>query len=140
MRSSQAPRHPVTSYALACAPQVIIYFRGLLESLLNFCSGACRFYADEVATAVFQLCACLACPRGCLAVFLYTFFCPVAATTCYVTPAFSGGPIKGAKIQSGHLTPAFLGAHMRAEVRRNLCILGGPHERGQEWPAPGRQW
>ena len=24
---------------------------------------------------------------------------------------------------------------MRAEVLRNPCILGGPHQRGQEWPA-----
>ena len=70
LRWSQAPRHSVTSYALARAPHVIVYFRCLLESLLNFRSGACRFYSNEAATAVFPLFACLACPRGCLAVFL----------------------------------------------------------------------
>ena len=42
LRSSQAPHHSVTSYAPACAPQVIVYFRCLLESLLDFCSSASR--------------------------------------------------------------------------------------------------
>ena len=57
-----------------------------------------------------------------------------------MTPAFSGVPIKGDKIKSGYLTPAFLGAHMRMEVLRNPCILRGPHQRGQEWPTSSRQW
>ena len=81
MRSSQAPHHSVTSYAPACAPQVIVYFRCLLESLLDFRSGACHFCVTEAATGVFPLCACLPCPRGCLTVCLYTFLCPVATTT-----------------------------------------------------------
>ena len=81
LRWSQAPRHSVTSYALACAPHVIVYFRCLLESLLDFRSGACRFCATEAATGVFPLFACLPCPRGCLTVFLYTFLCPIATTT-----------------------------------------------------------
>ena len=80
-RWSQAPRHSVTSYAPACAPQVVVYFRCLLESLLDFRCGACRFCATEAATGVFPLFACLPCPRGCLAVFLYTFLCPIATTT-----------------------------------------------------------
>ena len=58
-RWSQAPCHSVTSYAPACAPQVIVYFRCLLESLLDFRSGACRFCATEAATGVFPLFACL---------------------------------------------------------------------------------
>ena len=80
-RWSQAPRHSVTSYAPTCAPQVIVYFRCLLESLLDFRSGACRFRATEAATGVFRIFACLPCPRGCLTVFLYSFLCPVATTT-----------------------------------------------------------
>ena len=80
-RWSQAPHHSVTSYAPACAPQVIVYFRCLLESLLDFRSGACRSCATEAATGVFPLFACLPCPRGCLTVFLYTFLCPVTTTT-----------------------------------------------------------
>ena len=82
MHWSQAPRHSVTSYAPACGPQVIVYPRCLLESLLNFRFGACRF----CATAVFPLFACSACPRGCLAVFLYTFLCLVATTTLAMLP------------------------------------------------------
>ena len=78
---SQAPRHSVMSYAPACAPHVIFYFRCLLESLLDFRSGACRFCATEAATGAFPLFACLPCRRGCLAVFLYTFLCPIATTT-----------------------------------------------------------
>ena len=81
LRWSQAPRHSVTSYALACAPQIIVYFHCLLESLLDFRSGTCRFCAKEATTAVFPLFACLVCPLGCLALFLYTFLCPVAMTT-----------------------------------------------------------
>ena len=43
-----------------------------------------------------------------------------------------GVPIKGDKIKSGYVTPAFSGAQMRAEVLRNYCVLGGPYE-GQKW-------
>ena len=78
---SQAPHHSVTSHAPACAPHVIFYFRCLLESLLDVRSGACCFCATEAATGAFPLFTCLACPRGCLVVFLYTFLCPVATTT-----------------------------------------------------------
>ena len=48
---------------------------------------------------------------------------------CYVTPAFSGVPIakRGDKIQTGCLTPAFLGAQKGAELLRNTCILGVPN-------------
>ena len=81
LRWSQAPRHSVTSYAPACAPHVIVYFHCLVESLLDFHPGACRFYATEAATGVFPLFACLPCPRGCLTVFLYTFLCLVTTTT-----------------------------------------------------------
>ena len=84
LRWSQAPRHSVTSHAPACAPHVIFYFRCLLESLLDFRSGACRFCATEAATGAFPLFTCLPCPRGCLVVFLYTFLCPVATTTLAV--------------------------------------------------------
>ena len=83
---SQAPCHSATRYASACAPQVIIYFRCLLDLLLDFRFGACCFSAvdvDELATAatntIFPLFAYLACPWGCLAVFLYTFLCPCKA-------------------------------------------------------------
>ena len=81
LRWSQAPLHSVTSHAPACAPHIIFYFRCLLESLLDFRSGACRFCASEAATGAFPLFTCLPCPRGCLVVFLYTFLCPVATTT-----------------------------------------------------------
>ena len=59
----------------------------------------------------------------------------MCGTKCYVTPAFSGVPIKGDKIKGGYSTPAFLGAHEWAEVLRNPCVLGGPYERGenQKW-------
>ena len=80
LRWSQGPRHSVTSYGPACPPQVIVYFRYLLESRLDFRFGACRFCADEAATAVFPLFGCLGCPWGCLVVLSYTFVCPVAMT------------------------------------------------------------
>ena len=48
---------------------------------LDFRSGACRFCATEAAIGAFPLLTCLPCPRGCLAVFLYTFLRPVATTT-----------------------------------------------------------
>ena len=81
LRWSQAPCHSVKSYAPTCAPHVIFHFRCLLESLLNFRSGACRFCATEATTGALPLFACLPCPPGCLAVFLYTFLCLVATTT-----------------------------------------------------------
>ena len=39
---------------------------------------------------------------------------------------FSGVPIKGDKIKSGSLTPAFSGAQMRAEVLCNPAFSGVP--------------
>ena len=64
----------------------------------------------------------------------------------YLSPAFSGGmsgrkchitlavsvlPMKGDKIKIGCLTRAFRWAHQRAEVLGNPCLLGGPHQTGQ---------
>ena len=50
---------------------------------------------------------------------------------CYVTPAFYGVPRIGDKIKSGHITPAFSGAHKWAEYLRNPCVLRGSQKRGQ---------
>ena len=61
----------------------------------------------------------------------------------YLTLAFSGGPkdvgnptspspgsaTKVEKTRSGYLTPTSSGAQKRAEMRRHLCILGGPQQR-----------
>ena len=44
-----------------------------------------------------------------------------------MTPPFSGIPKEGDKIRSGCLTLAFSGAHKRAELLRNPCILGMPN-------------
>ena len=41
-----------------------------------------------------------------------------------------GSPTKGNKIRRGCLTPAFLGAQKRAEMRRHHCILQIPQKRG----------
>ena len=72
---------------------------------------------------------------------------------CYVTSAFSGVPNskRGEKITIGCLTPAFSGAHKRAEVLCNPYILGGPQRQArvedQKWvPHPcflgggGHKW
>ena len=56
---------------------------------------------------------------------------PTLEHRCYVTHVFSEVPIKRDKIKSGYLNPAFSGAHMRVEVLRSPCVLGGPHKRGQ---------
>ena len=45
-------------------------------------------------------------------------------------PAFSGVPKQGDKIKSGYLTPAFSGAHIRAEVLRDPCVLSGSPSKG----------
>ena len=46
----------------------------------------------------------------------------------------------GEKVRSGYLTLAFSGAKKRAEVLRNLCILGGPQRQAwgenQKWLRP----
>ena len=44
-------------------------------------------------------------------------------------------PTKGNKIRSGHLTPAFSGAHKRVEMLRHPCILRDPQQReqNQKW-------
>ena len=51
---------------------------------------------------------------------------PMSGRRCYVTPAFSGVPIKGHKIRKGYLTPAFSGGHMRAQVLCSPSVLGVP--------------
>ena len=56
---------------------------------------------------------------------------PTRERTYYITPAFSGVPNKGDKIKSGYLTIALSGAHKRAELLHNPCILGGPQQGGQ---------
>ena len=50
---------------------------------------------------------------------------PARSRKCYITPAFSGVPIKGDKIRSGYVTPAFPGAQKWAEVIHNPRVLGG---------------
>ena len=55
---------------------------------------------------------------------------PTSGRKCYVTPAFSVVPRQGNKIRSGWLTPIFSGAHKRAEVLRNPCILADPQTKG----------
>ena len=68
---------------------------------------------------------------------------PTSGPKCYVTYAFSGVAKQGDKIRSGSLNSAFLGAHKRAKVLCNLCILGGPQTRGQnqKWlPHPCLLW
>ena len=47
-----------------------------------------------------------------------------------MTLEFLRVPIKGDIIKNGYLTHAFSGAHMRTEVLRNPCILGGPPSKG----------
>ena len=72
---------------------------------------------------------------------------PKRGRNCYITPALSGIPIAklGDKIRSGFLTLAFPGAQKRAELLRNLCILGDPQrqarEENQKWlPHPCLPW
>ena len=80
MRLSQALRHSAMSQARTCAPGVIVYFRSFLESQLGFRSSGCRLCAVDI-DAIFPLFACLACQRGCLAVFLCTILCLIVTTT-----------------------------------------------------------
>ena len=64
---------------------------------------------------------------------------PRSGRKCYVTPAFSVVPNakRREKFRSGYLTPAFSGAHKRAEVRHKPCILRGPQRQArvdiQKW-------
>ena len=85
----QAPCHSVISYAPACAPHAIVYFRCLLESLLDFHSGACRFCAIEAPVGSIPLFACLTCPRSCLTVFLVScrddHFCTAVRSVAFGT-------------------------------------------------------
>ena len=162
LRWSQAPRHSVTSHAPACAPRVIFYFRCLLESLLDFRSGACRFCATEAATSAFPLFTCLACPRGCFVVFLYTF---LGRNGC-LTPAVSGIPTaseRGDKIRSGPLvgkmatsplpyrgSPPLQSGGTKSEVAHKWakwlphpCRIGDPHRcraggQNRKWPTSGQ--
>ena len=59
---------------------------------------------------------------------------PIRGQNCYVNPAFSGIPNakRGDEIKSGYLIPAFSGAHKRAELLCNACILGDPQQRGRK--------
>ena len=52
---SQAPRHSVTLYAPACAPHVIVYFRSLLGSLLDFRSVHFLIFLCPVAATTLAL-------------------------------------------------------------------------------------
>ena len=56
---------------------------------------------------------------------------PKRERNCYLTPAFLRVPNKGDKMTSGHLNIAFFGAHKRADMLRNPCILRGSQQRGQ---------
>ena len=48
-------------------------------------------------------------------------------------PCILGDPqTKGEKIRIGCLTPAFSGAHKRAEMLRHPCILGDPQTKGDK--------
>ena len=48
-------------------------------------------------------------------------------------PCILGDPqIKGDKIRSGYVTPAFSGAQKRADLLRHPCILGGPQTKGDK--------
>ena len=49
---------------------------------------------------------------------------PTSGRKCDVTRVFSGVPIKGDKIRSGYLTPAFSRAYEWAEVLCNPGVLG----------------
>ena len=82
---------------------------------------------------------------------------PTSGRKCYITPAFSGVPKQGDKVNGG---PQVGGsatsplrsrgspnkgtkskvAHKWAEVLHHPCILGGPQTRGQRqwWPTSGR--
>ena len=61
------------------------------------------------------------------------FSWPTRGRTRSMTPAFSGIPTKRDKIGSGYITPTFLGAHKRAELLHNPCVLGDSHRPGQNW-------
>ena len=83
---------------------------------------------------------------------------PTSGRKCYITPAFSGVPKQGDKVNGG---PQVGGgatsplrsqgspnkgtkskvAHKWAEVLHHPCILRGPHTRGhsQRWPTSGRK-
>ena len=50
---------------------------------------------------------------------------------CYVTPAFSGVPKKGAGESEGATSPALSGVQKGAELVRNPCVLRGPQKRQQ---------
>ena len=60
---------------------------------------------------------------------------PRGGRDCYANLAFKGGPNAkpGDKIRSAYLTLAFLGAHRRAQLQRNPCLLAPPppRKRGQ---------
>ena len=45
---------------------------------------------------------------------------------CYVSPAFSGSPMKKSENHNWLPHPAFSGAHKWAELLRKPCVFGGP--------------
>ena len=49
----------------------------------------------------------------------------------YVAAALTGLPKQGDKIQTGYLTPTFLGANKWAELLPNPCVNGSCHTRGR---------
>ena len=56
---------------------------------------------------------------------------PKTGQNCYLTRALSRIPKKGDKIRNGYTTPAFSWYQKWAEVRRNPCVFGRPHNRAQ---------
>ena len=57
---------------------------------------------------------------------------PTSGRKCYITPAFSGVPKQGDKVNGGPQVGRLL---------HHPCVLGGPHTRGQSqrWPTSGRK-
>ena len=78
---------------------------------------------------------------------------PTSGQNCYITPAFSGVPKQGDKVQVGGSATSPVRsrgspnkgtkskvAHKWAEVLHHPCLLGGPQTRGQSqrWPTSGQ--
>ena len=83
---------------------------------------------------------------------------PTSGQKCYITPAFSGVPKQGDKVNGGlqvggsatsplrsrgsrNKGTEGMVAHKWAEVLHHPCVLGGPQTRGQRqwWPTSGRK-
>ena len=63
---------------------------------------------------------------------------PKRGHNCYVTLAFPGVPNKGDKIRGGYLTHALSGAHKRAELLCNPCVLRDPPKKGTKSEVSGK--